>query len=91
MNKTQLTAAVAAKTNMKKKDAEAAVNAVLEAFEKALVDGDKIQLIGFGTFDVKEKAAREGRNPATGETIQIEASKQVRFTAGKTLKNKINA
>lgn len=91
MNKTELIEVVSNETNLKKKDAEAAVNAVLAAFEKALVEGDKIQLIGFGTFDVKEKAAREGRNPATGETIQIAASKQVRFTAGKTLKNKINA
>ena len=91
MNKTQFVNAVAETGNISKKDAAAAVNAVLAAFEKALVEGDKIQLIGFGTFDVKEKAAREGRNPATGETIQIEASKQVRFTAGKTLKNKINA
>lgn len=91
MNKTELIEVVANETNLKKKDAEAAVNAVFAAFEKALVEGDKIQLIGFGTFDVKEKAAREGRNPATGEAIKIAASKQVRFTAGKTLKNKINA
>lgn len=91
MNKSELIEVVANETDLKKKDAEAAVNAVFAAFEKALVEGDKIQLIGFGTFDVKEKAAREGRNPATGDTIQIPASKQVRFTAGKTLKNKINA
>ena len=91
MNKTELIEVVAKAADLKKKDAEVAVNAVLTAFEDALVAGDKIQLIGFGTFDVKEKPAREGRNPATGETIKIPASKQVRFTAGKTLKNKINA
>ncbi|MBQ3589798.1 MAG: HU family DNA-binding protein [Clostridia bacterium] len=91
MNKTELIEVVAKAADLKKKDAEVAVNAVLTAFEDALVAGDKIQLIGFGTFDVKEKPAREGRNPATGETIKIPASKQVRFTAGKTLKNKVNA
>ncbi len=91
MNKTELIEVVAKEADLKKKDAEAAVNAVLSAFETALVAGDKIQLIGFGTFDVKQKPAREGRNPATGETIKIPASKQVRFTAGKTLKNKVNA
>ena len=91
MNKSELIEVVANETDLKKKDAEAAVNAVLAAFEKALVEGDKIQLIGFGTFDVKERPAREGRNPATGEIIPIDASKQVIFTAGKTLKNKINA
>lgn len=91
MNKTELIEVVSKETELKKKDAEAAVNAVLTAFENALVAGDKIQLIGFGTFDVKQKPAREGRNPATGETIKIPASKQVRFTAGKTLKNKVNA
>ncbi len=91
MNKTELIEVVAKAADLKKKDAEAAVNAVLTAFEDALVAGDKIQLIGFGTFDVKQKPAREGRNPATGEAIEIPASKQVRFTAGKTLKNKVNA
>lgn len=91
MNKTDLIEVVSKEANLKKKDAEVAVNAVLAAFESALVSGDKIQLIGFGTFDVKEKPAREGRNPSTGEAITIPASKQVRFTAGKTLKNKINA
>ena len=91
MNKTELTAVVMKETDLKKKDAEAAVNAVFAAIEGALVSGEKVQLVGFGTFDVKEKAAREGRNPATGEVISIPACKQVRFTAGKTLKNKINA
>lgn len=91
MNKTDLTAVVMKETDLKKKDAEAAINAVFAAIEEALVSGEKVQLVGFGTFDVKEKAAREGRNPATGEVIEIPACKQVRFTAGKTLKNKINA
>ena len=90
MNKTDLTAVVMKETDLKKKDAEAAINAVFAAIEEALVSGEKVQLVGFGTFDVKEKPAREGRNPATGETIQIEASKQVRFTAGKTLKDAVN-
>ena len=91
MNKTQLVDAVAAKAGITKKEAAAAVNAVLAALENALVAGDKVQLIGFGTFEVKEKAAREGRNPQTGAIIEIEASKQIKFTAGKTLKNKVNA
>lgn len=91
MNKAQLIDVVAKETDLKKKDAEAAVNAAIAAIEKALVAGDKVQLIGFGSFEVKEKAAREGRNPSTGETIQIEASKQVKFTAGSALKDSINA
>lgn len=91
MNKTDLIEVVANEANLKKKEAEAAVNAVLAALENALVAGDKVQLIGFGTFEVKEKAAREGRNPQTGAIIEIEASKQIKFTAGKTLKNKVNA
>ena len=91
MNKTELIEVVAQKADLKKKDAEAAVNAVLEAFEEALVNGDKVQLIGFGTFEVKGKAARAGRNPKTGATITIDASKQIKFSAGKTLKDKVNA
>lgn len=91
MNKAQLIDVVAKETDLKKKDAEAAVNAAIAAIEKALVAGDKVQLIGFGSFEVKEKAAREGRNPSTGEAIQIEASKQVKFTAGSALKDSINA
>ena len=91
MNKTDLIEIVAKEANLKKKDAEAAVNAVFCAVEKALVDGDKVQLIGFGTFDVKDRAAKTGRNPATGETIEIAASKQIKFSAGKTLKDKVNA
>ena len=91
MNKTDLIEIVANEANLKKKDAEAAVNAVLCAIEKSLVDGDKVQLIGFGTFEVKGRVAKTGRNPATGETIQIAASKQIKFSAGKTLKDKVNA
>lgn len=91
MNKTDLIEVVAREADLKKKDAEAAVNAVLAAFEDALVKGEKVQLIGFGTLEVKDKAEREGRNPATGETIKIAASKQIKFSAGKTLKDKVNA
>ena len=75
---------------IKKKDAEAAVNAVTEAIAEALKAGDKVQLVGFGTFEVKERAAREGRNPKTGETIKIDASKRPVFSAGKALKDAIN-
>ena len=91
MNKADLINALAAKNEISKKDAEKAVNGVLDLIAEALKAGDKVQIMGFGAFEVKERAARTGKNPATGETIQIEASKQVRFTAGKTLKNKINA
>lgn len=91
MNKTELIEVVAQKADLKKKDAEAAVNAVFAAFEDALVAGEKVQLIGFGTIEVKSKVARTGRNPATGETITIPASKQIKFSAGKTLKDKVNA
>ena len=86
MNKTQLIEAVAAKANIKKKDAEAAVN----AFAEALKAGDKVQLVGFGTFEVKTREAREGRNPRTGEKITIAASKHPAFTAGKALKDSVN-
>ena len=91
MNKTDLIEIVAKEANLKKKDADAAVSAVFCAIEKALVDGDKVQLIGFGTFEIKDRAAKTGRNPSTGETIEIAASKQVKFSAGKTLKDKVNA
>lgn len=90
MNKTQLIEAVAAKADIKKKDAEAAVNAVTAAIADALKAGDKVQLVGFGTFEVKERAAREGRNPKTGEKITIAASKHPTFTAGKALKDSVN-
>lgn len=90
MNKTQLIDVVANKTGLKKKDAEAAVVAVIESIEEALKSGEKVQLIGFGTFEVKERAARTGRNPATGEAIEIAASKYPAFSAGSALKAKLN-
>jgi len=90
MNKTQLIEAVAAKAEIKKKDADVAVNAVIAAIEDALKAGDKVQLVGFGTFEVKERGARTGRNPQTGEAIEIAASKHPAFTAGKAFKDAIN-
>lgn len=90
MNKTQLIEAVAAKAEIKKKDAEAAVNAFAAVIADALKAGEKVQLVGFGTFEVKERAAREGRNPKTGEKITINASKAPAFTAGKALKDSVN-
>ena len=90
MNKTQLIEAVAAKADIKKKDAEAAVNAFAAVIADALKAGEKVQLVGFGTFEVKERAAREGRNPKTGEKITIKASKAPAFTAGKALKDSVN-
>ena len=90
MNKTQLIDVVALKTGMKKAQAEAAVNAVNEAIAEALAAGDKVQIIGFGTYEVKTRAARDGRNPKTGETIKIAASKAPVFTAGKALKDTVN-
>ena len=90
MNKAQLIEVVAKESGLKKKDAEAAVNAFVEAVSIALEDGDKVQLIGFGTFEVKDKPAREGHNPQTGEKIQIAASKNAVFSASKTLKDRLN-
>ena len=90
MNKTQLIDVVAKEANLKKKEAEAAVNATLAAIADALADSDKVQLIGFGTFEVKERAAREGHNPFTGEKIKIAASKHVSFAASKALKDNLN-
>ena len=91
MTKTDLVNVVAAEAQLNKKQAEAAVNGVLAAITSALKDGDKVQLIGFGTFEVKESAEREGRNPKTGETIKIAASKKPAFTASKVLKDEVNA
>lgn len=90
MNKTELIDAVAKETGFKKKDAEAAVAATIAAIENALVAGEKVQLIGFGTFGVKARAARTGRNPATGAAITIKAAKLPTFTAGAALKDKVN-
>ena len=90
MNKTELVAAVAEQAGLSKKDAEKAVNAFTDAVAGALVKGDKVQLVGFGTFEVSERAAREGRNPQTGATMKIAASKAPKFKAGKALKDAVN-
>lgn len=90
MNKSQVIDTVAQKTGMKKKETEAVVNAFLSTIEEALVNGEKVQLVGFGTFETKERAARVGRNPATKEAIEIPASKHPAFTAGKALKETVN-
>jgi len=90
MNKSQLIDVVSKDTGLKRKEAEAAVNSVFSAIESALVDGEKVQLIGFGSFSVKERGERTGRNPATGAAITIPASKQPAFVAGRDLKAKIN-
>ena len=89
MNKTELVAAVAAKAELSKKDAEAAVKAVIDSVTEALADGDKVALVGFGTFEVKTRAARTGKNPRTGEAISIPASKIPSFKAGAALKNAV--
>ena len=89
MNKAELINAVAEKTSLSKKDSEAAVNAALEAITAALSDGDKVQLVGFGSFEVKKREARVGRNPKTKEEIQIPASKVPAFKAGKALKDAV--
>ena len=90
MNKTDLVNVVAAETELTKKDVEAVISATLDAVANALKEGDKVQLIGFGTFEVKEVAAREGRNPKTGEAITIEAAKKPAFSASKVLKDQVN-
>ena len=90
MNKTELVAAVAAKAEISKKDAEAAVAAVVGSITDALADGEKVSLVGFGTFEVRERAARTGKNPRTGEKINIAAAKAPAFKAGKALKDAVN-
>ncbi len=90
MNKSELVAAIAAKTELSKKDAEKAVAAFTEVVAEELKKGEKIQLVGFGTFEVSKRAAREGRNPLTGETIKIAASNAPKFKAGKALKDALN-
>ena len=90
MNKAELVSSIAEKSNLTKKDAEKAVNAVFASVQKALVEDDKVQIIGFGTFEVRTRAARKGRNPQTGETIEIPASKNPVFKAGKALKEAVN-
>ena len=89
MSKADLINVVAAKTEIKKKDVELVVNAALDAIVEAMKAGDKVQLMGFGTFEVKETAEREGRNPKTGEAIKIAAGKKPAFSASKALKDAI--
>ena len=87
MNKTELVEAMAAEANLSKKDAEAALSAFTNAVTEALKKGDKVTLVGFGTFEVRERAARTGRNPQTGKEIKIAASKSPAFKAGKAFKD----
>ena len=89
MKKAELIEAVAKKAELTKKDADKAIAAVFEAITEALAEGDKVQLLGFGTFEVRERSAREGINPLTKEKIQIAASKQPAFKAGAALKNAV--
>ena len=91
MNKSELISALAAKTELSKKDAEKVVNSFIETITESLAKDDKIQLVGFGTFMVKNRPARNARNPRTGEEIKISASKTPAFKAGKALKEKVNA
>ena len=90
MNKTELISAMATKSGLTKKDSEKALKAFEDAVTEALVAGDKVQLVGFGTFDVAERAAREGRNPQTGEPMSIAASRAPRFKVGKALRDAVN-
>ena len=90
MSKTELVAAIAEKTGLTKKDSEAAVNAFIGTITEQLKKGEKVQLIGFGTFEVSERAARTGRNPQTGADMTIAASKAPKFKAGKALKDSLN-
>ena len=89
MNKAELISNVAEKTELTKKDSEKAVNAILEAIGAALRKGDKVQLVGFGTFEIRKRAARKGRNPQTGEEINIAAAKVPVFKAGKSLREAV--
>ena len=90
MNKREFIAAVAEKAEISKKDSEKALKAFVDVVAEQLKAGDKVQLVGFGTFEVSERAAREGRNPQTGETMTIAACKAPKFKAGKALKDAIN-
>lgn len=90
MNKTELIAAMAEKTELPRKDVEAALKAFEEVVSEELQKGEKVQIVGFGIFEVSERAAREGRNPQTGESIMIAASKTPKFKAGKALKDLVN-
>lgn len=90
MNKSELVAAISTKTGDTKKNSEASLNAMIEVITEALVKEDKVQLVGFGSFEVRKRAARKGRNPQTKEEIKIPASKAPVFKAGKALKDSIN-
>ena len=90
MNKTELVAAMAEQTNLSKKDVEAVLKSFADVVSEELKNGGKVQLVGFGTFEVSERAAREGRNPQTGETMKIAAAKAPKFKAGKALKDEVN-
>ena len=91
MNRTELVAAMAAETQLSKKDAEAALKAFIDVVSAELKKGEKVQLVGFGTFEVSERAARTGKNPQTGAEIKIAACKAPKFKAGKALKDMVNA
>ena len=91
MNKAELVAAIAAKTELSKKDSEKALKAFIDVVSEELKKGEKVQLVGFGTFEVAKRAARTGRNPQTGKEMKIEASKAPKFKAGKALKDSVNA
>ncbi len=91
MNKTELVAAIADQTELSRKDAEKALKAFTDIVADELKKGEKVQLVGFGTFEVSERPAREGRNPQTGEPMPIAASKAPKFKAGKALKDMVNA
>ena len=90
MNKQELIAAIAEKAELERDDAKKALNAFIEVVGDELKNGEKIQIIGFGTFEVSERVAREGRNPQTGEAMEIKASKNPKFKAGKALKDSLN-
>ena len=90
MNKVELSAAIASETGLSKKDSEAVVKAFVDVVTDELQKGGKVQLVGFGTVEVSERAAREGRNPQTGKAMKIKASKAPRFKAGKALKDAVN-
>ena len=91
MNKTELIAAIAEQAEISKKDAEKALKAFVDVVTEQLKEGEKVQLVGFGTFEVSERAPREGRNPQTGKTMKIAACKAPKFKAGKALKDAVNA
>ena len=91
MNKTELVAAISEKTELTKKDSEKALKALIDVVAEELKKGEKVQLVGFGTFEVSERAARTGKNPQTGAEIKIAACKAPKFKAGKVLKDQVNA